>query len=96
MAAGVASASTTERLRAAADAGTLSEANAHTLLDAFELVSSLRLGHQVDQLRAGVPPDDFVDPASLSALTRSHLKEAFRAVAAIQKRMVSALNLSAR
>jgi CBS domain-containing protein len=96
MAAGVASASTTERLRAAADAGTLSESNAHTLLDAFDLVSSLRLGHQVDQLRAGVRPDDFVDPASLSALTRSHLKEAFRAVAAIQKRMVAALNVGGR
>jgi CBS domain-containing protein len=96
MAAGVASASTTERLHAAAQAGTLSEANAHTLLDAFDIVSSLRLGHQVDQLRAGLPPDDFVDPASLSALTRSHLKEAFRAVASIQKRMVAALNLGGR
>jgi CBS domain-containing protein len=96
MAAGVASASTSERLQAAAAAGTLSQANAHTLRDAFDLVSELRLGHQVGQLRAGQPPDDFVDPASLSSLTRSHLKEAFRAVAAIQKRMIAELKVGVR
>jgi CBS domain-containing protein len=96
MAAGVASASTAERLRAAAAAGTMTEADVHTLLDAFELVNALRLGHQVDQLRAAQVPDDFVDPASLSALTRSHLKEAFRAVASIQKRMVAELNVGVR
>ena len=68
----------------------------HTLRDAFDLVSELRLGHQVGQLRAGQPPDDFVDPASLSSLTRSHLKEAFRAVAAIQKRMIAELKVGVR
>jgi CBS domain-containing protein len=96
MAAGVASASTSERLHAAAQAGTLPQADAHTLLEAYELISALRLGHQVDQLRAGIAPDDFVDPSSLSPLTRSHLKEAFRAVAAIQKRMVAELNVAVR
>jgi CBS domain-containing protein len=85
MSAGVTSASTAERLRAAAAAGTLPESAAHTLGDGFELISRLRLEHQVKQLRAGGTPDDFVDPASLSPLTRSHLKEAFRAIASIQK-----------
>jgi CBS domain-containing protein len=96
MAAGVTSASTTERLHAAAAAGTLSEANAHTLLEAFDLVNTLRLGHQVQQLRAGQAPDNFVDPASLSSLTRSHLKEAFRAVASIQKRLAAELHVGVR
>jgi len=96
MAAGVTSASTSERLKAAAAAGTLSEADARTLDDAFELVSSLRLQHQVAQLRAGQEPDDYVDPADLSPLTRSHLKEAFRAVASIQKRMAAELNVGVR
>ena len=91
LAAGVASASTPERLRAAAAAGTLTAADAHTLGDAFELISELRLDHQVEQLRAGEPLDDFVDPAALSPLTRSHLKEAFRAVASIQKHVASEL-----
>ena len=96
IAAGVTSASTTERLRAAADAGTLSAADAHTLEDAFELITSLRLAHQVDQLRAGEEPDDFVDPAALSSLTRTHLKEAFRAVASIQKAVAAELDVGVR
>jgi CBS domain-containing protein len=95
MAAGVTSASTVERLRAAGAGGSLPAADAHTLEDAFELIGELRLGHQVQQLRAGQEPDDYVDPATLSPLTRSHLKEAFRAVASIQRRVASELSVSA-
>jgi CBS domain-containing protein len=93
MSAGVTSASTTERLRAAASAGTLPTADAQTLQDAFELIAELRLGHQVGQLRAGKPPDDHIDPATLSRLTRAHLKEAFRAVASIQKQVSAELSV---
>jgi CBS domain-containing protein len=92
MAAGVTSASTTERLRLAAAVGTLSEADARTLEDAFGLITALRVEHQVGQLRAGTAPDDHVDPARLSSLTRSHLREAFRAVASIQRRIASRLS----
>jgi CBS domain-containing protein len=91
MAAGVTSASTIERLRAAGTAGTLPAADAQTLEDAFELIAALRMQHQVRQLRAGDTPDDYVDPAELSGLTRSHLKEAFRAVASVQKRVAAEL-----
>jgi CBS domain-containing protein len=96
MAAGVTSASTTERLRAAGGAGTLTPADAHTLSDAFELINNLRLQHQVAQLRAGVPPDDHVDPVELSPLMRTHLKDAFRAVTSIQKRVDSELRIGTR
>ena len=96
IAAGVTSASTTERLKAAASAGTLPPADAHTLEDAFALITGLRLAHQVDQLRAGERPDDFVNPAALSPLTRTHLKEAFRAVASIQRRVAAELDIGAR
>jgi CBS domain-containing protein len=91
MAAGVTSGSTAERLRAAGAAGTLSHADAHTLADAFELINGLRLSHQVRQLRAGAEPDNHVDPASLSPLMRSHMREAFRAVAGVQKRVSAEL-----
>jgi CBS domain-containing protein len=93
MSAGVTSASTPERLRAAASAGTLSEADAQTLQDAFDLIAELRLGHQARQLESGQEPDDYIDPATLSRLTRSHLKEAFRAVASIQKRVSAELSV---
>ena len=96
MAAGVTSASTPERLRAAAAAGTLTEADARTLADAFHLVMALRLEHQVAQLEAGEQPDDHLDPAVLSPLTRTYLKEAFRAVASVQKRVAGELGVGAR
>ena len=45
----------------------------------------LRVQHHVEQIEAGAEPDDHIDPATLSPLTRSYLKEAFRAVASVQK-----------
>lgn len=96
IAAGVTSASTRERLRAAAAAGTLSVAHARTLEDALALITDLRVEHQVEQLRAGEEPDDFVDPATLTRLTRSYLREAFRAVASVQKRVVAELKTGVR
>jgi CBS domain-containing protein len=91
MAAGVACASTSERLRAAGDAGMLAASDALTLQDAFELVCQLRLEHQVAQLEEGVDPDDVVDPGELNHLTRNYLKEAFRAVASVQRRITNDL-----
>jgi CBS domain-containing protein len=93
MAAGVTVASTPERLRAAEAAGTLPIADLRTLSDAFALISELRVGHQVARLRAGCKPDDHLDPADLSPLMRTQLKEAFRAVAAVQKRLAAELSL---
>ncbi len=96
IAAGVTSASTSERLRAGRDAGTLPGEDARTLEEAHELFSELRLAHQVEQLRNGSEPDDHLDPRELSTLTRSHLKEAFRAVASVQKRVAAELDLPPR
>jgi CBS domain-containing protein len=93
--AGVTSASTPERLRAAGEAGTLAPEDAHTLGDAFELINNVRLEHQVSQLRAGRRPDDHVDPHELSALMRAQLRQALRAVAAIQRRVAGELRAGA-
>jgi CBS domain-containing protein len=96
MAAGVASASTMERLRAAEAAGTLESADARTLMEAFGFIFSLRLDHQVEQLRAGVAPDDFIDPKTLNPLARSYLREAFRAVASVQSGLANELAMGIR
>jgi CBS domain-containing protein len=96
LAAGVSSASTPARLRAAADAGTLEPDDARVLEEAFELIAGLRLTHQVAQIKAGEPPDDFVDPGTLSPLTRASLKDVFRAVAGVQRRVSAELRLGAR
>jgi CBS domain-containing protein len=85
--AGAAESETPARLRAARAAGVLSDDDGRMLQEAFTLVSALRLEHQVQQIRAGERPDDHLHPATLSPLTRSTLKDAFRAVAAVQRRI---------
>jgi CBS domain-containing protein len=95
MSAGASATSTAERLRIAGDAGTLPEGDVHTLLEAHELFVDLRVEHQIEQLSNGATPDDYIDPATLNPLTRSYLKEAFRAVAAVQKRVAAELQAGA-
>jgi CBS domain-containing protein len=85
LAAGVGAASTSARLRASEATGTLGSEDVSILHDAFELVSALRMEHQVEQLRTGQAPDDLIDPKSLAPLTRRSLKEAFRAVSRVQR-----------
>lgn len=91
IAAGVTSASTRERLRAAAQNGVLSDPDARTLEDAYELFTELRLSNHVAQLKEGGRPHDLLDLRQLSALTRSHVKEAFRAVASVQRHVATQL-----
>ena len=84
-AAGATATSTVERLRAAAAGGTLGHIEAGTLEEAYGLLTRLRLEHQVEQLESGVPPDNHLDPKALNPLMRRYLRDAFRAVAAVQK-----------
>jgi CBS domain-containing protein len=94
--AGVTSGSTRERLRAAEAAGMLAGPEASTLLEAFGFVFSLRLDHQVEQVRRGETPGDFIDPRQLNPLARSYLREAFRAVASVQAGLAAELSLGVR
>jgi CBS domain-containing protein len=96
LSAGVVAASTPARLEAAGAAGTLSAADAAVLADAFELFCELRMEHQVEQLRAGRVPDDQVEPARFTPLTRGSLKRAFRAVARVQRGLRVQMGLAAR
>jgi CBS domain-containing protein len=96
MAAGVASASTAERLRAAEAVGTLDSSEARTLAEAFDFIFALRLDHQVEQLRRGEAPDDFIDPAALNPLARSYLRSTFRAIASVQSGLATELSLGIR
>jgi CBS domain-containing protein len=96
MAANAASGSTVERLRAAEAAGTLEGTDARTLIEAFGFIFSLRLNHQVEQLRSGGAPDDFIAPKTLNPLARSYLREAFRAVASVQSGLASELAMGIR
>jgi len=92
LAAGASPTATIERLRAAGDAGVLKEADAATLVEAFELFSELRLAHQVEQLAASRPPDNEIDPKTLNQLERRYLRDSFRAVASVQKGLETKLS----
>ena len=89
LAAGVAAASTPARLDVAEAGGTIAPKDVGVLRDAFDLITDLRLQHQVQQLRNGEAPDNHIDPSALSPLARSYLKEAFRAVARLQKGLMA-------
>jgi CBS domain-containing protein len=96
MSAGVATASTMDRLRAAKAAGTLEGPQADALMEAFGFISALRLDHQVEQLRRGAPPDDFIAPKTLNPLARSYLRDAFRVVASVQSGLANELAFGMR
>jgi signal-transduction protein with cAMP-binding, CBS, and nucleotidyltransferase domain len=56
----------------------------------------VRLKHHVARVRAGEPPDDFVDPSELGPVTRQALKEAFKVIARGQKGLESELSFELR
>ncbi|MGI9417556.1 MAG: putative nucleotidyltransferase substrate binding domain-containing protein [Geminicoccaceae bacterium] len=82
--AGIEEANTRERLILAQEAGKLSEAGFRDLIDAYDLIATMRLRHQAEQIRAGKKPDNFLPPSQLSDLERNHLREAFTVVKTLQ------------
>jgi CBS domain-containing protein len=93
LAAGGHATGTRDRLRFSATAGTLEGEDARALSDAFDLFWRLRVGHQVEQLRKGIEPDDYIDPESLTPVTRGYLREAFHGVASVQRALRGELEL---
>jgi CBS domain-containing protein len=91
VAAGSRATGTVERLIVAEQAGTLPREMTGSLLEAFDLLTELRLEHQVEAMRAGAPPDDFIDPRTLNPLARRYLRGAFRAIASIQRTLANEL-----
>jgi CBS domain-containing protein len=86
-AAGVIEGSTPDRLRGAGAAGVLDDGDAQTLVDAFELALELRIDNHMRQLARGAAPDDRIQTAAISPLTRDYLRDVFRAVTAVQRRL---------
>jgi CBS domain-containing protein len=68
---------TVERLRAVAVKGAVTAESESALLDAFELITYLRLRHQARQVAAGITPDNDISPDDLSSLEKKHLRDAF-------------------
>lgn len=75
---------TRARLEAAREAGVLSPSGGADLLDAYDLIATMRLEDQATQIKAGDAPDNYLDPATLSDFERSHLRDAFVVVKTMQ------------
>ncbi len=83
--AGVYHTSTLARLAELKDRPGALESAVPELEQAFELLMSLRLGHQFRQIEEGRAPDNHIDPDALGALERRQLKETFRLIATVQE-----------
>jgi CBS domain-containing protein len=78
---------TRSRLGAAAGSPMLTDDNAHTLIEVFEVLQKIRLTYQVAQLDRGEVATDVLTMQRLSPLDRSLVGQAVREVSAIQRRM---------
>jgi CBS domain-containing protein len=85
LAAGSPARTTPSRLEAVRVAGVLSTSGVDGLLDAYRLLTGLRLRHQVDQAAAGLVPDNLVAVAGLSSSDRRRLLDALRTVRVMQE-----------
>ena len=84
---GITISATFDRLTAVEEAGKLDGETATALREAFAIVMRIRLERHSEQVEAGEPVDNTVDPAKLPPLARSQLREAFRAIAHAQKKL---------
>jgi CBS domain-containing protein len=84
---------TVRRLSGAAVTGLLTEEDALGMEEAFRLLWQVRLEHQAGQVRAGLLPDDEVDPRVLGPLTRQALKEVFRLIGRMQDQLAAELGV---
>jgi len=84
LAAGSEAVNTRDRLQIAADSGAITPQQVHNLLDALELLSTLRLRHQAQRMQDGLEADNYLRPATLSKLERDHLQDALGVVKSVQ------------
>lgn len=94
LAAGELRITTRNRLKAAARAGEISEADAASLGDALDFIEQLRIEHQSQQLRAGEQPDNHLAPERLSPLVRQNLKSAFSQIRISQAALLNRFHIA--
>ena len=81
---GLSETNTVERMRAAAAGGAWTDEQAREVTDAYQLLMRIRLVHQLEQAAAGVPVDNYVNPARLSHADAVLFRDALKTVARVQ------------
>jgi len=82
---GIHKTNTTERIKALNDIGYMSKEDAEDLLEALEIINTLRLHAQLEKLEKEKEIDNYISLTSLSKLERDVLKEALKTVEAFKK-----------
>jgi CBS domain-containing protein len=85
LACGVTISPTIDRIDAVAASGGISPETAAALQEAFAVITRLRFTHHAAAIDAGRAPDNMLDPAALSPITRTELREALTALKRAQK-----------
>jgi CBS domain-containing protein len=81
---GVTETNTVERFRAASARGLYAPAETREITDAYQHLVRLRLVHQLEQLAAGAPPDNYVVPSRLSRADALLFRDALKTVERVQ------------
>jgi CBS domain-containing protein len=81
---GVHETSTLERIDAMKGKHSTIDSMGDELGQAFEIITLLRIHHQVEQLGQGETPDNFINPSRLSNLEKRILKESFQVISRVQ------------
>lgn len=87
LATGVAATGTAARLRGAGPKLNIPESEVEAWLSSFFFIQMLRLHGQHEEMQAGRPMDNRIDPDALNDLDRRILKEAFRQARKVQARL---------
>lgn len=93
LAAGELRITTRNRLKAAADAGEITQADAASLRDALDFIEQLRVEHQSEQLKNRERADNHLAPERLSPLVRQNLKSAFSQIRVSQAALLNRFHI---
>ncbi len=77
---GIRETETVERIRTLVEKNILPEDLAEDLRESFSFLQSIRLRHQVDQIKEGKDPDNLINPGDFTRLERELLKDSLKVV----------------
>jgi CBS domain-containing protein len=90
---GLTETNTLSRLQQLKAAGHLPADRADALAQTFEFMLNLRIRHEWEQLQAGQPGSNYLNPGQLSALDRRLLREGFKVIARTQAELKEAYHV---
>lgn len=85
--------STVERIKVLKSRDILNEEISHELIEAFEILLYIRLGHQLKESKAGAKIDNKVDTEQLSRIQRDLLKDSLQIVEKFKKFIIRHFSL---